>query len=71
MLPGICLRIAQDFVEGDRNIGVKIGCEMIGIKIGSIGVHYTILPEFEIWYYKKALKSQHFLQKSVPLPSTP
>ena len=39
---------------------------MIGIKTGSIGVHYTMLSEFEICYYKKVLKSQHFLQKSVP-----
>ena len=37
----------------------------------SIGVHYTIFSEFEICYYKKVLKSHHFLQKSVPLPSTP
>lgn len=42
---------------------------MIGIEIGSIGVHYTILPEFEIWYYKKSFKKITTLSPEVSAPS--
>ena len=44
---------------------------MIGVKAGYVGVCNTILFKFEMFNYEKVLKLQHFLQKSVPLPSTP
>lgn len=44
---------------------------MIGVKAGYVGVCNTILFKSEIFNYEKVFKLQHFLQKSVPLPSTP